>query len=147
MFARQQAAALRDIKGELDGSRVALVAIGSGSPEGAAHFAKKLRFTGEMYVNQDLGAYKAFRLEPRGRHEISLCLGTACHVRGAKRVQDAIERELEISAGGTTADRRFSFETVRCLGCCGQAPVMTVDGDLVSRLDHLTVGKALEKYK
>lgn len=91
--------------------------------------------------------YKAFRLAPRGRHEISLCLGTACHVRGAKRVQDAIERELEVSAGGTTADRRFTFETVRCLGCCGQAPVMMVDGDLLSRLDHLTVGRALEKYK
>jgi NADH-quinone oxidoreductase subunit E len=91
--------------------------------------------------------YKAFRLVPRGRHEISLCLGTACHVRGATRVQDAIERELKVSAGGTTADMRFSFETVRCLGCCGQAPVMMVDGDLVSRLDHLTVGKALEKYK
>jgi NADH-quinone oxidoreductase subunit E len=91
--------------------------------------------------------YKAFRLAPRGRHEISLCLGTACHVRGAKRVQDAIERELGVSAGGTTADRRFTFETVRCLGCCGQAPVMMVDGDLVSRLDHLAVAKALEKYR
>lgn len=91
--------------------------------------------------------YKAFRLVPRGRHEISLCTGTACHVRGAMRVKDAIERELAIRAGGTTSDMRFSFETVRCLGCCGQAPVMTVDGELVSRLDHLTVGKALEKYK
>jgi NADH-quinone oxidoreductase subunit E len=91
--------------------------------------------------------YKAFRLVPRGRHEISLCTGTACHVRGAMRVKDAIEREIKIAAGGTTFDMRFSFETVRCLGCCGQAPVMMVDGELVSRLDHLTVGKALEKYK
>ncbi|MCX5754400.1 MAG: NAD(P)H-dependent oxidoreductase subunit E [Candidatus Krumholzibacteria bacterium] len=91
--------------------------------------------------------YKAFRLVPRGRHEISLCTGTACHVRGAMRVKDAIERELKVAAGGTTPDMRFSFETVRCLGCCGQAPVMMVDGELVSRLDHLTIGKALEKYK
>jgi len=91
--------------------------------------------------------YKAFRLAPRGRHEISLCTGTACHVRGAMRVKDAIEREIKIAAGGTTSDMRFSFETVRCLGCCGQAPVMMVDGALVSRLDHLTVGTALEKYK
>lgn len=91
--------------------------------------------------------YKAFRLVPRGRHEISLCTGTACHVRGAMRVKDAIEREIGIAAGGTTADMRYSFETVRCLGCCGQAPVMMVDGALVSRLDHLTVGTALEKYK
>jgi NADH-quinone oxidoreductase subunit E len=91
--------------------------------------------------------YKAFRLAPRGRHEISLCTGTACHVRGAMRVKDAIERELGVAAGGTTADMRFSFETVRCLGCCGQAPVMMVDGDLVSKLDHLTVAKTLEKYR
>jgi len=91
--------------------------------------------------------YRAFRLQPRGRHEISLCMGTACHVRGAMRVKDAIERELKIGEGDTTPDKRFSFETVRCLGCCGQAPVMMVDGELVSRLDHLTIGKALEKYR
>jgi len=91
--------------------------------------------------------YKAFRLAPRGRHEISLCMGTACHVRGAMRVKDAIERALAIKVGGTTGDMRFSFETVRCLGCCGQAPVMTVDEELVSRLDHLTIGRVLEKYR
>jgi NADH-quinone oxidoreductase subunit E len=91
--------------------------------------------------------YKAFRLVPRGRHELSLCMGTACHVRGAMRVKDAIERGLGIKAGGTTDDMRFSFETVRCLGCCGQAPVMVVDEELVTKLDHLTVGKALEKYR
>jgi NADH-quinone oxidoreductase subunit E len=91
--------------------------------------------------------YKAFRLTPRGRHEISLCMGTACHVRGAVRVKDAIERELGVKPGGTTGDMRFTFETVRCLGCCGQAPVMMVDEELSSKLDHLSVGKALEKYK
>lgn len=91
--------------------------------------------------------YKAFRLVPRGRHEIALCMGTACHVRGAMRVKDAIERALDIRVGETSDDMRFSFETVRCLGCCGQAPVMMVDEELVSKLDHLTVGKALEKYK
>jgi len=91
--------------------------------------------------------YRAFRLVPRGRHEIALCMGTACHVRGAERVKDAIERELGIDAGGTTDDMRFSFDTVRCLGCCGQAPVMTVDEDLHSRLDHLAIGALLEKYR
>ena len=91
--------------------------------------------------------YKAFRLVPRGRHEVSLCMGTACHVRGAMRVKDAIERELGIKAGGTTDDMRVSFETVRCLGCCGQAPVMMVDEALVTKLDHLTVGTTLEKYR
>jgi NADH-quinone oxidoreductase subunit E len=91
--------------------------------------------------------YRAFRLAPRGRHEISLCMGTACHVRGAERVKDAIERRLGIGPGGATEDMRFSFETVRCLGCCGQAPVMTVDEDLVGKLDHLSVGTLLEKYE
>ncbi len=90
--------------------------------------------------------YKAFRLEPRGRHEVCLCMGTACHVRGGERVKDAIERTLGIAEGGTTADGRFSFETVRCLGCCGQAPVMTIDGNIHGKLDHLTVDKALESY-
>lgn len=91
--------------------------------------------------------YKAFRLEPRGRHEICLCMGTACHVRGAERVKDAIERTIGVPVNGTTKDLRFSFETVRCLGCCGQAPVMTVDEHLHSKLDHLTVGGVLEGYK
>jgi NADH-quinone oxidoreductase subunit E len=90
--------------------------------------------------------YKAFRLEPRGRHEGCLCMGTACHVRGGERVKDAIERSLGVAAGETTADMRFSFETVRCLGCCGQAPVMTVDGKIYGKLDHLTVGAALESH-
>lgn len=90
--------------------------------------------------------YKAFRLEPRGRHEVCLCMGTACHVRGGERVKDAIERSLGVEAGGTTADMRFSFETVRCLGCCGQAPVMTIDGKIYGKLDHLAVGKVLESH-
>ena len=91
--------------------------------------------------------YKAFRLAPRGRHEICLCTGTACHVRGAERVKDAIERELGVEVGGTTADSRFSFEEVRCLGCCGQAPVMTVDEELITKLDPLSIGKALERFE
>ncbi len=91
--------------------------------------------------------YKAFRLEPRGRHEICLCMGTACHVRGAQRVKDAIARAIGVEVGGTTRDLRFSFETVRCLGCCGQAPVMTVDEHIHGRLDHLSIGAVLESYK
>lgn len=91
--------------------------------------------------------YKAFRLEPVGRHEICLCMGTACHVRGAVRVKEAISRFIGIEEGRTTSDGRFSFETVRCLGCCGQAPVMTVDGVLHGRVDHLGVEKLLGSYK
>jgi hypothetical protein len=83
MFARQQAAALMDIKGKLDGAGTALVAIGSGSPDGARHFIEKLHFTGEMYVNQDLSAYRAFRLQ-RGFWRT---LGPASLIHGIKALQ------------------------------------------------------------
>lgn len=91
--------------------------------------------------------FKAFSLTKRGRHLISVCMGTACHVRGAVHVKEAIERELGIEKGGTTGDLAFSFETVRCLGCCGQAPVMLLDEDLLSKLKTTGIGKLLEKYR
>jgi NADH-quinone oxidoreductase subunit E len=90
--------------------------------------------------------YKSFRLMPRGRHEIRLCTGTACHVRGVEAVRDAITRELGIREGETTADVRFSFETVHCLGCCGLAPVMMVDGDIHGKVGY-SVREILEKYR
>lgn len=91
--------------------------------------------------------YRSFRLIPRGRHEIRLCTGTACHVRGAERIKDEIQRELGVEEGGTTEDYRFSFETVRCIGCCSLAPVMTVDGDVHGKLAPSSVEKILEKYR
>jgi NADH-quinone oxidoreductase subunit E len=91
--------------------------------------------------------YKAFSLTPRGRREIRLCLGTACHVRGGVHIKEAIERELGIEEGGTTNDLAFSFETVRCLGCCGQAPVMMIDEEIVGKLKATGIGKLLEKYR
>jgi len=91
--------------------------------------------------------YKAFRLIPKGRHEIKLCLGTACHVRGAESIKDAIERELGIEVGGTTSDRRFSFETVRCIGACGLAPVMNVNEEVEGKLTPSSIAKVLKKYK
>jgi NADH-quinone oxidoreductase subunit E len=90
--------------------------------------------------------YKAFRLMPRGRHEIKLCTGTACHVRGVEAVRDAITRELGIREGETTADLRFSFETVHCLGCCGLAPVMMIDNDIHGKVGY-SVKEILEKYR
>lgn len=90
--------------------------------------------------------YKSFRLMPRGRHEIKLCTGTACHVRGAETVRDAINRELVIREGETTSDLRFSFETVHCLGCCGLAPVMMIDEDIHGKVGY-SVKEILEKYR
>jgi NADH-quinone oxidoreductase subunit E len=72
--------------------------------------------------------YKAFSLIPRGRHEVQVCLGTACHVRGGPRILDRVEEVLGIQAGQTTTDMKFTLETVNCLGCCALGPVMVVDG-------------------
>ena len=72
--------------------------------------------------------YKAFSLEPKGRHQVHICMGTACHVRGAPRVLDAVQERTGIGPGETDADMRFSLETVNCLGCCALGPVVEIDG-------------------
>jgi len=71
--------------------------------------------------------FKAFSLKPRGRHSIAVCLGTACHVRGAVRILERIERELGIKSGEMTEDLRFSLETVNCVGACALGPIVIVD--------------------
>ncbi len=76
--------------------------------------------------------YKAFSLVPRGRHNIAVCLGTACQVRGAPRLLDKIVDTLKIKPGHTSGDMRFSLETVNCLGCCALGPVMVIDGKYYS---------------
>jgi len=73
--------------------------------------------------------YKAFSLTPRGRHSVTVCLGTACQVRGAPRLMDNITQTLGINAGETSPDEQFSLDTARCLGCCAIGPVMVVDGE------------------
>lgn len=91
--------------------------------------------------------YKAFHFEPRGKHIISQCLGTACHVRGAVKIKDRIESLLSIKAGETTEDMRYTFESVRCLGCCSLGPVVKVDEDVYSNVEKDHVDKILEKYQ
>jgi NADH-quinone oxidoreductase subunit E len=73
--------------------------------------------------------YKAFSLTPRGRHIVSVCLGTACHVRGAPKVLDVLERTLSIRPGTTGEDGQFTLETVNCVGACALGPIVVVDGD------------------
>jgi NADH-quinone oxidoreductase subunit E len=72
--------------------------------------------------------YKAFSLQPRGRHLVTVCAGTACHVRGAPRILDEVLAELRVESGGTTSDRAFTVETVNCLGACALSPVVVIDG-------------------
>jgi len=73
--------------------------------------------------------YKAFSLVPKGRHSVVVCMGTACHVRGAPRLLDRITEFLNIRPGATSSDMRFTLNTVNCLGCCALGPVMVVDGE------------------
>lgn len=89
--------------------------------------------------------FKAFSLEPRGKHLINVCLGTACHVRGAERVSDKIKRDLGIEAGGTTKDRKFTLETVNCLGACALGPIMVLDGKYHGQMTTVKVDSILTK--
>ncbi len=91
--------------------------------------------------------YRAFSLKPKGKHPIQVCLGTACHVRGAKLVLDSLVRELNIKEGETTDDKQFSLDVARCLGCCGIAPVITVGKDVLGKVSQSRVPAILKKYK
>lgn len=91
--------------------------------------------------------YRAFSLKPRGRHQITVCLGTACHVRGGPKVLEEFERKLGIKAGETTADNQFSLETVNCLGCCAIGPVVVVDGNYHAQTNIRKVSRILKSIK
>ena len=90
--------------------------------------------------------FKALSLVPRGRHLINVCLGTACHVRGAKKILEAVEREIGIEAGATTEDRRFTLETVNCVGACALGPVVIIDGEYHGQVTTEKIAGALEHY-
>ena len=90
--------------------------------------------------------FKALSLTPRGRHLINVCLGTACHVRGAVRVLEAVERDLDIKAGETSKDLKFTLETVNCVGACALGPVVIVDGEYFGQMKTEKVKGVLENY-
>ncbi len=90
--------------------------------------------------------YRAFSLKPRGKHVATVCLGTACHVRGGPKILDEFKRILDLGAGETTPDRQFTLETVNCLGCCAIGPVVVIDGDYYAQTSIRTVGKIINKY-
>lgn len=91
--------------------------------------------------------YKAFSLVPKGRHEVHVCTGTACHVRGAQRVLDAVQDATGISPGETDADLKFSLETVNCLGCCALGPVVEVNGKHHGNIAPAEIGNVLKNYE
>lgn len=91
--------------------------------------------------------FSQFKFNPPGRHSIKICLGTACHVRGAQILAEEFERELGIKAGETTQDLEFSFETVNCVGACALGPVVIVDGKYHGQMNIAKVQTLLEKIQ
>lgn len=91
--------------------------------------------------------YSTFSLEPRGRNIISICLGTACHVRGGERVRERIEDALDIGDRETTEDQRYTLETVRCIGCCSLGPVIKINEDMHGHISSDQVDKILDQYE
>ena len=89
--------------------------------------------------------FRAFSLEPRGNHLVSVCLGTACHVRGGPRILTEFEKQLGICAGKTTSDREFTLETVNCLGACALGPVVVVDGHYFSTVSTVKIKEILDR--
>jgi NADH-quinone oxidoreductase subunit E len=91
--------------------------------------------------------YKAFSVIPKGRHEIHVCTGTACHVRGAPRLLSSVEDMIGIKPGETDQDLRFSLETVNCVGCCALGPVMVIDGEYHGKMAPAKSEDVLKKYE
>jgi NADH-quinone oxidoreductase subunit E len=90
--------------------------------------------------------YRAFSLKPRGKHLLTVCLGTACHVRGGPKILDEFQRKLDLRPGETSPDGQFTLETVACLGCCAIGPVVVVDGNYHAQTTTRKVGTILKKY-
>ncbi|NYB73013.1 NADH-quinone oxidoreductase subunit NuoE [Sedimentibacter hydroxybenzoicus DSM 7310] len=91
--------------------------------------------------------YTQFSIEPKGKHKIGVCLGTACYVKSSQQVLDKLSKELNIKVGGTTDDNLFTLEATRCLGCCGLAPVMMIDQDVYGKLEVNKIPEIISKYR
>ncbi len=91
--------------------------------------------------------YSQFKLNPNGKYSIAVCLGTACYVKGSGLILDKITQELDLPAGSTSKDGKYSLEATRCIGACGLAPVLTINGDVYGRLTPEEIPAILAKYK
>jgi NADH-quinone oxidoreductase subunit E len=116
------------------------------SPEDISEISKYLNISeGEVYGV--LTFYNAFTLEPKGKHTITICMGTACHVRGAPAVLDEFSRLLDISPGQTTEDKYFTLETVNCVGACALGPIVITDGEYHGHATSKDAGKIIDQMK
>jgi len=115
-------------------------------PEALKRVAERMNIP-MIRVYQVASFYKAFSLEPRGRHIITVCLGTACHVRGGEFIVDQIGRLLGIKPGENSADMQFTLEEVNCLGCCSLGPVMVIDQKYYGNMAVSKVERVLKNYQ
>lgn len=116
-------------------------------PKDALTTAAKALSIPESRVYEVATFYTAFSLKPRGEHVVKICMGTACHVRGASAIQDKMERTLGIKPGETTADQKFSLETVNCVGACALGPVVVIDTEYHGQVTMAKVDKIIGKLK
>ncbi|MBN2724606.1 MAG: NAD(P)H-dependent oxidoreductase subunit E [Deltaproteobacteria bacterium] len=110
------------------------------------HIAKKLGVT-LGHVSSMATFFSSFSLSPRGKHIVTVCMGTACHVRGAPRVLEEFERNLEIRDGENTPDMQFSIETVNCVGACALGPLVIIDGNYHGNISTSEVSGLVSKYR
>ena len=114
-------------------------------PEAISSISKRLKIS-ESEIFGVLTFYKAFSLEPKGEHVATVCMGTACHVRGGPQIVEEMERKLDIKVGQTSADGKFTLETVNCLGCCAIGPVVVVDGKYHSNISVKKIDSIIKEY-
>lgn len=115
-------------------------------PESISAIARQLKIS-ESEIFGVLTFYKAFTLEPRGKHLITICMGTACHVRGAPKILDEFKRRLDIEPGETTGDKSFTLETVNCVGACALGPIVISDGSYHGQMKTRDVEKIIEESR
>lgn len=115
-------------------------------PQTISELSRYLRIS-ESEIYGVLTFYKAFSLEPRGKHLVTVCLGTACHVRGAPSILDELRRRLRIEPGETSEDKMYTLETVNCVGACALGPIIIIDGEYHGQMKTQKVEKLLKNIK
>lgn len=144
---------LKDILAAYQGQKGAVIPVlqktqeklGFLSPEAITEIARALG-TSDNEIYGVATFYSQFRFTRPGKHGVHVCLGTACHVRGGENVLDAVERELDVMAGQTSKDFKFSVDKVACFGSCALAPVVVVDKDVYGRMTTTKIRDILKKY-
>jgi NADH:ubiquinone oxidoreductase subunit E len=116
-------------------------------PDEVLHYIGKEMNLPMSQVNGVVSFYSYFSTQPKGRHTVQVCLGTACYVRGGKKVLDTLKDELGIDVSQTTADRRFSLEVKRCIGSCGLAPAVSIDNVVHKRVNPNKLQDILKQYE